>query len=577
MPQEPTPSRPASQQVANYELEHQGTELGTGSFAPVPAEPVDFQDGLAYLREHPNDEFLHKYLLNMAGTFGPNLASQLIQAGKDGDPVLLALMYETCILNARLQPLTKEFERTIAKRLTEYTPLIYINWFLQNGLDQKAYWIQALSDNILRHKAIIPSEEWTHPVPFEKEALDGWKNNVVSIKDLKSTAGEKTTQVETAGPSAAETAERALGRLKRIGLQFGNETENPASFSPFALQMPWHMAVRVATGRNCFQLTGLQTSYGKGLCAEGARASCLMEVIERVSSWASFDPDNVLCYKHGHTLVHGRLEDLKKSPTDVLDPNDLRLEVPYENQLLYWMAGERAGKDGLHPVLVPAQQVFLFANLDEVSLTSGLSSTGLASGNTLEEAKLHALLEVIERDCERLAPFVSARCFLLESDEPSVRALLDRAEAQGTQIQFLDMTTELGIPCYKAFIQGPNGEILKGCACHLDGKRAAVSALLEVPYHASWFRPVPGPQGLKTRKHEGLPDYSTGNPVEDLKRLEQLLVANGYGPIYIHLTRKDLDIPVVKAIVPGLEMFADFDAFSSLSLRQFAHYIAVSG
>jgi hypothetical protein len=38
-----------------------------------------------------------------------------------------------------------------------------------------------------------------------------------------------------------------------------------------------------------------------------------------------------------------------------------------------------------------------------------------------------------------------------------------------------------------------------------------------------------------------------------------------------------LDIPVVKAIVPGLEMFADFDEFSSLSLRQFAHYLDAVG
>jgi ribosomal protein S12 methylthiotransferase accessory factor YcaO len=131
----------------------------------------------------------------------------------------------------------------------------------------------------------------------------------------------------------------------------------------------------------------------------------------------------------------------------------------------------------------------------------------------------------------------------------------------------------LGVPCYKAFIQGPNGEILKGCAAHLDGGRAAVSALLEVPYHASWFRPVPGPKDVKIIKQPDLPDYSTGHPAQDLERLEALLVANGFGPVYVDLTREDLDIPVVKAIVPGLEMFADFDEFSSLGLRQFVHYL----
>ncbi len=577
MPQKPTLSTPESQQVANYELEHQGTELGTGSFTPVPAGPVDFEDGLAYLREHPHDAFLHKYLLSMTGTFGPNLAGRLIRAGKDGDPVLLALMVETCILNPHLRSLLEPLGRIDPKEFVEHTPLIYILWFLKHRSSQKSYWIRTLSENILRHKPIIPSDQWKYPVPFERETLEGWKHNVVSIKDLKSAIDERKTQVETAGPSAAETVERALGKLKGMGLKFGNEMENPAGFSPFALQMPWHMEVRVATRRNCYRLTGLQTSYGKGLNAQRARASCLMEVIERVSSWASVDETRVLHSKHGHTLVYGRLDDVQNASVEALSPNDLRLEVSYENHPLYWIAGERIGLGEPRPVMVPAQLVFLFANLDEVNLSSGLSSTGLASGNTLEEARLHALLEVIERDCERLAPFVPHRCFLLDSAQPSVRALLARAQAQGIQVQFLDITTELGVPCYKAFIRGPAGEILKGCACDLDGKRAAVSALLEVPYHPSWFRPVPAPYELKTIKHEELPDYCSGNPAEDLKRLEQLLAANGYSPIYIDLTRNDLDIPVVKAIVPGLELFSDFDAFSSLSLRQFAHYVAVIG
>ncbi|MBW1744081.1 MAG: YcaO-like family protein, partial [Deltaproteobacteria bacterium] len=70
-----------------------------------------------------------------------------------------------------------------------------------------------------------------------------------------------------------------------------------------------------------------------------------------------------------------------------------------------------------------------------------------------------------------------------------------------------------------------------------------------------------------------LPDYSSGNASRDLRLLERLLITNGYQPIYVNLTRKDLDIPVVKAIIPGLEMFAEFDEFSNPSLRQFAHYL----
>jgi len=272
-------------------------------------------------------------------------------------------------------------------------------------------------------------------------------------------------------------------------------------------------------------------------------------------------------------LIQARYEDLTGEPHEVLNPNNMNLEVPYENQPLYWVPAQRVDEQGTHLTHVPAQLVFLFCNLDEISLTSGPPSTGLASGNTMEEAKLHALLEVVERDAERVMPYCEERCFLLESELPVVKDILQRSAQDGLQVQFLDITTELGVPCYKAFVQGPGGEILKGCAANLDGRRAAVSALLELPFHPSWFRPVPAPPGLKRVKEDTLPDYSSSNASHDLMLLERLLIANGYQPIYVNLTRKDLDIPVVKAIVPGLEMFAEFDEFSTLSIRQFAHYL----
>ncbi len=58
-------------------------------------------------------------------------------------------------------------------------------------------------------------------------------------------------------------------------------------------------------------------------------------------------------------------------------------------------------------MLIPAQFVFLFCNLDEQNLFSALGSTGLASGNTMAEAKVSALTEVIERDSGRHKPIRS--------------------------------------------------------------------------------------------------------------------------------------------------------------------------
>ena len=560
--------------IMRYELEHQGTQFGTGQFACFPRGDLDFEDALEYIQDHPNDDFMHKYLLHLAGTFGPNLTCQLIERAKNDNPYLMALMYEACILNDRLHHLIENFEGADIKELARYTPLIYVNWSLKKDREDKAYWLRVFSENILRHEPATLEDELEFPIPFDKQAIDAWISRVVPIKALLDRAGAKRTPKDTEKkPGAVETFTKAMERLKAIDFKAGPETENQASLSPYALQMQWLLRVSVSTGRNHWELTGLQTSYGKGLTIDQARASCFMEVVERISAFASFDSENALNYKHGHPLIRARFEDLKKKSYEVLDPNDMDLEVPYQNHPLYWITAERVDENGTHPVYVPAQLVFLFCNLDEICLTSGLPSTGLASGNTLEEAKLHSLLEVIERDAERVMPYSRDRCFLLESNPPPVQDILQHASNKGVQIQFLDITSEFGIPCYKAFIQSPDGQILKGCAAHLNGKRAVVSALTEVPFHSSWFRPVPVPDGLKAVKHDDLPDYASGDIDRDLTLLQELLVMNGYRPIYVNLTRKDLDIPTVKTLIPGLEMFAEFDRFSTLSLRQFAHYL----
>jgi len=60
---------------------------------------------------------------------------------------------------------------------------------------------------------------------------------------------------------------------------------------------------------------------------------------------------------------------------------------------------------------------------------------------------------------------------------------------------------------------------------------------------------------------------------ESLRLIEKLLIMNDYMPIYVDLTREDLDVPVVKALIPGLEIMTVVDRFSPLSIRQFGHYL----
>ena len=76
--------------------------------------------------------------------------------------------------------------------------------------------------------------------------------------------------------------------------------------------------------------------------------------------------------------------------------------------------------------------------------------------------------------------------------------------------------------------------------------------------------------GLPVRWLEDLPDYSLPSAEASCKVLEKTLCAQGRRPLYVDISRKDLDsMPVVRALVPGLELTADFDRFSRPSLRSF--------
>jgi ribosomal protein S12 methylthiotransferase accessory factor len=89
------------------------------------------------------------------------------------------------------------------------------------------------------------------------------------------------------------------------------------------------------------------------------------------------------------------------------------------------MEGKRLTAGGIEPIWVPVQCVFLFCNLDERSLFSGLGSTGPASGNTGAEARLSALSELIERDSEAVNPYHPSRCLRIYSKDSQMNARIN--------------------------------------------------------------------------------------------------------------------------------------------------------
>ena len=284
-------------------------------------------------------------------------------------------------------------------------------------------------------------------------------------------------------------------------------------------------------------------------------------------------PDTVQDYR----LRRARLSELQSEGCSALNPDAIGLEVPYEDQPLYWIEGTTAGPAGATAMLVPFQAVFLFSNLDEIDLFSGLGSTGLAAGGTMAQAQFHALLECIERDAEAVQPYDPERCFRLATRDAAVGGLLADYRERGIDVIFQDCATGLGVPCYKCFVHGPGpDELAKGTSAHFAGWQAALAALTETPYpYPHGPRSISGPVDLPIRYLEELPDYSSGDMDADRHRLETLLAANHFHPVYVDLTRRDLAIPVVRALVPGLELMADFDRYARVNPRLYQNYLSL--
>ena len=560
-----------------YDLRLMTTDTGVGYFSCCPTEEAEFDESLAYLHEHPYDMFMHKYLLNEIAELDEMHVKQLIEKAKQNDRVLQALLYEATLLHEKFTRLRKYFDQTEAKKLSAYTPLIYIKSSLLDDQALHSQWIRVFRDNIIEHKPLPAPGNTNLPELFTKYELLAAERKGVHVREIYKKPAANLSNESAVTISPAETARHAIEKLQAIDKLASIEMRHVASLSPYALLRQWYFAVSVRINRNNYTFSGLQTSYGRGLSLDAARASYAMEIVERYSCFAGFNSEDILDYVRDYPIVHGRYEELVKGETTVLNPNNLGLEIPYKNEALYWLEVEELNGRELRPILIPAQCVFLFCNLDEISLFSGMSSTGMASGNTIQEAKASALLELIERDGEGVTPYDPGRCFKIKTSDPQIATLLESYQEKGIHLQFLDISQTFGIPCYKCFVVGPEGQIVKGTGAHLDSKRALISAMTETPYpYPNGPSSSPGPEGLPTFQIEDLPNYSTGNPAKDLAILEGVLIANNYHPIYVNLTRKDLCIPVVKALVPGLELTADFDRFSRVNPRLFLNYLQLS-
>ena len=112
------------------------------------------------------------------------------------------------------------------------------------------------------------------------------------------------------------------------------------------------------------------------------------------------------------------------------------------------------------------------------------NSNGCASGNTLEEAIFYGLLELIERDAVATWWYnrIKRPCIDLETFEHGYfQKFLINFKKLGRELYVLDLTNDLGIPCYVAISCLRNGKrIFFGTGAHLNPRIGIAKAISEL-------------------------------------------------------------------------------------------------
>jgi oxazoline/thiazoline synthase len=214
-------------------------------------------------------------------------------------------------------------------------------------------------------------------------------------------------------------------------------------------------------------------------------------------------------------------------------------------------------------------------------------TNGCAAGNTLEEAVVQGFLELVERDSYAIwwynrlqRPEVD----LSQFDDPYIHDLKVQLAETGRRVWMLDVTSDLGIPCFVAithWMENAQEFVEFGSGAHFDARIAALRAMTELSQflsiglmgrrNAAPSSPVSNDHGPSPFRLQDLP-YLTpsgkakvqsdfGAKFGQLDKREQVIACvnlakrAGLDFLVLDHTRPDIEVPVVRVIVPGLRHF----------------------
>jgi oxazoline/thiazoline synthase len=330
-------------------------------------------------------------------------------------------------------------------------------------------------------------------------------------------------------------------------------------------------------------------SFGKGSTAEQAEASALMEAIERYSG--IFQGDEI--------RVTRRFTDF--APGDAISPNDILLFSDAQSRQDAGSADESgemqvapAGFDPSAKVewspvwslrdgrfkYIPTTLLYFFYSGPAAFRAD---SNGCAAGNTIEEAIVQGFLELVERDAYAIWWYnrsQRAEVDLSQYDDSYVHDLHTQLADAGRKLWVLDVTSDLGVPTYVAILhwmQNGQENIEFGSGAHFDKRIALLRTLTELNQFlaiglmggGSGEKPsLDGVTPLRLQDHPFLtpgrhvnvpPAISNVDALDNTR--DQVLACvdlarrAGLDFLVLNQTRPDVEVPIVRVIVPGLRHF----------------------
>ena len=350
---------------------------------------------------------------------------------------------------------------------------------------------------------------------------------------------------------------------------------------------------------------------GKGPTKQHAKVSAIMESIERYSALPTnysrkFITGTFNQLKHSYNLLH---------PDEVVEP----LTFDFQNDMLmdYVEGYDIINKENI--LVPAALALFRYTpNPPSLNPFAFHHTNGLASGNVVEEAVCHALCEVIERDAISLAqlrasaiPFhilykiyhnlriegyhintISKEHFLDDNSlYPDVKIsednffpvtkLINKFKKFNIELMIKDITTNIKIPTFNVacveWISHDYGYLAEGHGTHPDKRIAILRAITEVSqtraaniqgarddlrkihYNYNNTDDKNAWQFMSSQKTINFSDiitYQNEDILDDINLIIKFFKEVGLNKaIIVDLTNPKINVPVVRAIVPGLETF----------------------